>query len=198
MKLNGIKNISLLLTTFSKVLEKVMYNTLSHHVHTNNIFVSERFGFRKGISTEDADFKLRDNVLKSINQNMHVGGIFCYLAKAFYCVNHEILLTKLHFYGIQGIAAKWFRSYLTDRKQKVKISHQITLRIFSQTGGTIKHGVPQGSILRPLFFIIYINDLPPTINTLSEPIFADDTSVIISTKNFYDFCTMSNIILSHE
>jgi hypothetical protein len=77
-----------LLTTFSKVLEKVMYNRLSHHMHTNNILVMEQFGFRKGLSTEDVDFKLTDNVLKSVNHKMHVGGIFCDLAKDFDCVNH--------------------------------------------------------------------------------------------------------------
>jgi hypothetical protein len=65
-----------LLTTFSKALEKVMYNRLSHHMHTNNILVPEQYGFRKGVSTADTAFKLTDNVLKSINQKMHVGGIF--------------------------------------------------------------------------------------------------------------------------
>jgi hypothetical protein len=80
-----------LLTTFSKVLEKIMYNWLSHHMQTNNILVPEQFGFRKGMSTEDAAFILTDNVLKSINQKMHVGGIFCDVAKAFDCVNNEIL-----------------------------------------------------------------------------------------------------------
>jgi hypothetical protein len=133
-------------------------------------------------------------VLKSIN---HAGGIFCDLAKAFDCVNHEILLTKLHFYGIQGIAEKWFRSYLTDRKQKVEIKSSNNAQNFFSSWGTIKHRVPQGSILGLLLFIMYINDLPPTINTLSEPTLANDTNVIISSKNFDDFCTMSNIVLSH-
>jgi hypothetical protein len=147
-------------------------------MHTN------KYGFRKGVSTEDATFKLTEKVLKSVNKKMHAGGIFCDLAKAFDCVNHEMLLTKLHFYGIQGIAAKWFRSYLTDRKQKVEVESPKNNQNFFSNWGTIKHGVPQGLILGSLLFIIYINDLPPTISTLTEPIvFADDTSVIISNKS---------------
>jgi hypothetical protein len=77
-----------LLTIFPKIHEKVIYNRLSHHMHTNSILVPEQFGFRKSISTGDAALTLTDNVLKSINQKMHVGGIFCDLAKAYDCENN--------------------------------------------------------------------------------------------------------------
>jgi hypothetical protein len=80
-----------------------MYNGLSHYLQTNNILVPEQFGFRKGISTENAAFKLTDGVLKSLNQKMHVGGIFCDLAKAFDCVNHEIKSP----YATQSIYSNW-------------------------------------------------------------------------------------------
>jgi hypothetical protein len=95
-----------------------MYNRLNHHLYTNNILVAEQHAFRKGISTEDAAFRLTDSVLKSLNQQVHVGGIFCDLSKASDSVNHENLLTKLHFYGIQVTTTDWFRSYLTNRKLK--------------------------------------------------------------------------------
>jgi hypothetical protein len=80
------------------------------------MLVPEQFGFRQGKSTDTAAFKLTNTVLKSVNQKMHVGGIFYDLGKAFDSVNHEILLAKLHYYGIQRMVANWFRSFLTNRK----------------------------------------------------------------------------------
>jgi hypothetical protein len=129
-----------LLTVSSKVLEKVMYNRLDHHMHTNNILVPEQFGFRQGNSTENAAFKLTNSVLKSINQKILVSGIFYDLAKAYVCENYEILLAKLHYYGIQGTVANWFISYLTNRKQKTEIK---SFEKFSSKWGTVKHGVHQ-------------------------------------------------------
>jgi hypothetical protein len=121
-----------------------MYSRLSHYLQTNNILVLEQFGFRKGVSTENAAFKLTCNVFKSINQKTHVGGIFCDLAKAFDCVNHDILLTKLHFYGIQGAVVNWFRSYLTNRKQKIDIKSSNAIQSTYSNWRTIEHGVLQG------------------------------------------------------
>jgi hypothetical protein len=120
---------------------------------------------------------------------MHVGGIFFDLAKAFDCVNHEMLLAKLHFYGIQGTAANWFRSCLTNGKQKVEIKPSHATPSFFSNWGAVTHGVPQGSFLDPLLFITYINDLPSTIKTL--------LSVVISNKSFDDICTLAYSFLSH-
>jgi hypothetical protein len=115
---------------------------LSHHLYTNNILVPEQLAFRKGKSTEDAAFKLTDSVFKSLNQKLHVGGIFYDLSKAFDCVNHEILLMKLHFYGIQGVTIDWFRSYLTNRRQKVEIKLLSSSEKFFSDSGILKHSPP--------------------------------------------------------
>jgi hypothetical protein len=104
------------------------------------------------MSTEDAALRLTDGVLNSLNQKLHVGGIFCDLLKAFECVNHEILLTKLHLYGIQGMTVDWSRSYLTNRKQKVEIKSPNSTHSLVFDWGILKHRFPQVSVLGSCYF----------------------------------------------
>ena len=129
---------------------------------------------------------LINNILDALNNNMRVGGIFCDLTKAFDCVDHTVLLSKLEFYGITGRANNLIKSYLSDRYQRVLIKNNCSNKYFSEWG-KIKQGVPQGSILGPLFFLLYINDLPGLINDISSPtVFADDTSIIFTNSNYPD------------
>jgi len=86
-------------------------------VHTNNNLVPEQYGFQQGSSTEDAAFKPTDSVFKTINHKLHFGRLFCDLAKAFHCVNHELSLAKLQHYGVQRTVLNWFRAYMAERKQ---------------------------------------------------------------------------------
>ncbi|PNF17558.1 hypothetical protein B7P43_G15556, partial [Cryptotermes secundus] len=184
-----------ILTSFSKVFEKVMYNRLLEHLNSNNILVKEQFGFRKDLTTEKATYELTNDILSALNDRLIVGGIFCDLAKAFDCVNHDILLSKLNFYGITGKANEWIKSYLKNRYQRVEINNKNSSHNAFSNWGIIKHGVPQGSILGPLLFLLYINDLSKTINNKSKPIlYADDTSIIFKNSKFENFKNDINIV----
>jgi hypothetical protein len=109
------------------------------------------------------------------------------LQKAFDCVNHNILLTKLEFYGLTGIENKLFKSYLTNRFQRVIIRDNKHIKSTS-TWKIMEHGVPQGSVLGPLLFFIYVNDLARIIGDSAKPVlFADDTSIIIANANGEEF-----------
>jgi hypothetical protein len=155
-----------------------MYKLVIDLLNSNNVLTEEQFGFRKGQSTDKALYIFLNEILCALKDKMHVGGIFCDLAKAFDCVNHDILLSKLNFYGIKGNAEQWFKSHLNGRKQ-TEIKSPNSNSNSHSNWDIEKHGVPQGSIFG-LLFLLYINDLRQIINSLSKPkLFADDTSIII-------------------
>jgi hypothetical protein len=153
-----------LLTSFSKIIEKLIYTRLITHIEANNLLVQEQYGFRSHSSTEKASFALINNILTAMSNKLKVGGIFCDLRKAFNCVYHEILLKKLELYGTEGKFKLLIRSYLTGRFQRVILGNR-TDSNNSSKWERIKYVVPQGSILGPLFFfLLYINGLPKIIN----------------------------------
>jgi hypothetical protein len=180
------RSISLLLS-FSKIFEKLIYKRLDKYIRNNNILTKERYGFIVNSSTEIATHYLLNTVVSTLNNKLYVGGLFCDLQKAFDRVNHEILISKMNFYGITGIANKLIKPYLSNRYQRVVISDN-KLNKISSKWEEMKCGVPQGSILGSLFFLLYINDFPKTISEISSPIlFADDTSIITANRTPTEF-----------
>jgi len=154
---------------------------LYQHINQNNILATEQYGLRNNSSTEKASFKLINEILLALNNKLTVGGIFCDLEKAFDSVNHDILLSKCEFYGFRCKTNALLQSYLSERYQRLLINNSSSNTNTLSEWGKIRHGVPQGSILGLLFFLIYINDLPNRIADPSKPIlFADDTSIIIT------------------
>jgi hypothetical protein len=181
-EMTNIKNYRpiFLLTSFSKIFEKVMYKRLYNHFVNNNVFAPEQYGFRNKLSTELASYKLLNDVLTSLKNRSIVGGIFCDIRKAFDCVDHGILMSKMEFYGITGKTYQLIKSYLSDRYQRVIIDNNISTKYYSDWEVVCKD-VPQGSILGPLLFLIYINDLPCILKDAGNPtLFADDTSIVYS------------------
>ena len=173
------------LTSFSKLLEKLMYKRLINHIEKNNILTQHQYGFRENRSTELAIIELVDRVTKAIDRGEYTIGIFLDLSKAFDTIDHRILIKKLDHYGIRGITQLWFQDYLKNRKQIVKYN-QIKSKEM-----VIKSGVPQGSILGPILFLLYINDIENCSKLISFILFADDTNIFYSNKCLK---TLSNII----
>jgi len=128
--------------------------TLYSHINISNILVKEQFGFRTNSSTEVATYILINNILSSVHNKLLVGGLFCDLQREFHCLNHEILLSNMRFYGILDITNKLIKSYLRDGYQRVLLNIENSNKYFSEWE-QLKHGVPQGSILGPLFVVIY-------------------------------------------
>ena len=165
------------LPCFSKILEKLMYKRAITFLNKNNILSNNQYGFRAGHSTQQVVIELVDKLSQAIERNEYTVGLFLDLSKAFDTVNHHILLEKLEHYGFRGVALEWFKNYLTNRKQMVnyKSVNSDTL--------VVSCGVPQGSVLGPLLFLIYVNDISQSSSLLSFLLFADDTNLFFSHKD---------------
>jgi hypothetical protein len=125
----------------------------------HNVIVPEQFGFRKGISINNARYKLLETIYQAWNKKCYIASIFYDLTKAFDCVSHELLLCKLQYYGVGAVWLELIKSYLSDRKQRVDFK-SLSLSTQYSRWKSIKCGVPQGSVLGPHFFNIYVNDFP--------------------------------------
>ena len=157
--------------------------------------VSKQFCFRTKSSTAKANFNLISEILDAPNNKKKtVGSIFCDLEKALDCINHDILLPILEFYGIRGKINDLIKSYLINIHYGVLIERKDSFQSNVSNWGKVKHGVPQESILGPLFFLFYINDLPNIIKINSKPVIpADDTSIIITSPSPIDYKKIGNV-----
>ena len=165
-----------ILPVLSKILERAAHQQLSNYMEENDLLSTKQFGYRKKRSTELASLLLTDNIRKSIDKGNLVGALYIDLSKAFDTLGHSILLSKLKSYGIRGKASEWFTDYLFHRRQ-ICIINDVTSEATAVTCG-----VPQGSILGPLLFLIHLNDFELCLAHSDIILFADDTVVYTAGK----------------
>ena len=180
-----------LLPAFSKVIEKLMCIKITSFFNSHNLFYEHQYGFRAKHSTSHPLIHLLNHCAESASNNNHFTlAIFCDLSKAFDVINHDILLHKLNTYGIRGVSNLWFQSYLKGRSQFVDLEGHISAH------ADISCGVPQGSILGPLLYLIYVNDIYNACegNILS---FADDTTIYLSDSNLDNLFTSANSYINN-
>ena len=160
-----------LLSSISKVFEKVAFDQLYDYLSLHGLLFDSQYGFRKHHSTELAALELTDRIRHEMDQKKVPFAVFLDLSKAFDTLNHGILLTKLKYYGIKDTPLDWFKSYLTQRLQYVEFDGT------ASSTRVIETGVPQGSMLGPLLFIIYMNDIHKVSANLKFILYADDTTI---------------------
>ena len=177
---NNYRPISIL-PTISKVFERVMYTQLYNYFNVNNLLTEQQYGFRSKHSTELASIKLVDYIIMEMDvpkTTKTPTTVYLDLSKAFDTLNYDIFVSKLEYYGIIGIPLALIKSYLINRFQYVQYENMISELL------EIKTGIPQGSILGPLFFSILINDLVNSSRLFSFLMYADDTTIYFNLEDF--------------
>lgn len=178
------------LPIFSKALEKIIFSRIAKFFDKENIITNAQFGFRKDRSTETALLTLKEDILHNIENNLFSLAVFIDFSKAFDCLDHNILLAKIQAYGVRGTCLALLRSYLSNRFQKVFVKNSSSSLL------PIKNGVPQGSVLGPLLFNTYINDLVNIDKTVKFVIYADDSTLVISGSNIDNLLIHCNEVLA--
>jgi len=178
------------LADLSKVFEKCIYSRLMNFIKSNNILSRHQFGFQHNSCTSDAILEYLDGIYRGLNYKQSIISVFLDLSKAFDTVRHDILEQKLHHLGVRGLALNWFRSYLTNRQQYVSIDN------CNSNCSVMRTGVPQGSVLGPVLFLLYINDMSKCSDKLNFVHFADDTTVFCSGDGIIDVASNVNRELS--
>ena len=157
-----------------------MHNRIVNFMNSNNSIYEMQYGFRSGRSCEHALLTAQKFLLESLNKNKISLLLLIDFSKAFDMVDHSVLLKKLQHYGIRGMALNWFKSYLENREQFVSVNGS------NSNKRAIEFGVPQGSILGPLLFVIYINDIPGILNIVKFILYADDANIILTGDTLCD------------
>ena len=184
-----------LLTTISKVLEKIVYQRIYGFLQTTGQLYENQYGFREAHSCEHAIGKVINGIVKGLENKETSACVLLDLSKAFDTIEHTIMLEKLSLYGIRGNALAWFKSYLSNRRLRVKCRTVGSTAIHTSDEYNVKYGTPQGSCLGPLIFLIFVNDLHLHLHEAECVQFADDTTLLFKHKNirYLQFCIESEL-----